>query len=354
MAAVDFLPDEIVLNILARLPTKPLIRSRSVSRYWRRMLMNPYFMKLRSRKTIILHINRETLDFIDGNVSTNDDSTYSAFKRCYPLEHLHTMRAYARLIGSFNGLVLIVYIKDLILYNPFTGESKKLPDPPTPIMYRNGYGFGYGDTPSDLKLVKFIEFSHRFEVYDFKRNSWSSWSSDKYGIRYIMFRHSVGTFLNGYLYWIKSQHGLIVCSVKDMVLSEINLPSTTSKTTFGNLGTINGCLCWLKVTNSSIFKLWVMKEPSSIESSSWVNTHSFTLDHKWDFYHPLNIFDDGKILIVSVFKKLIVYDISKGSYETLNIALTSERFPIQQMNCIQYVETLVSPSDVCISRLDGR
>ncbi|XP_071687817.1 F-box/kelch-repeat protein At3g06240-like [Rutidosis leptorrhynchoides] len=345
MAAVDFLPDEIVLNILARLPTKPLLRFRCVSRYWLRMLMDPYFMKLRSHKNIILHINRENLYFIDSNVSTND-STYSVFTRCYPLEDLHTIRPFARLIGSFNGLVLIVYIIDFILYNPFTGvTSKKLPDPPTPIKYRNGYGLGYGDTPSDLKIVKLKEYSRRYEVYDFNRNSWSSWSSDKYGIRYTMFLHNVGTFVNGYLYWIRSEHVLIAFSVKDMVLSEIYLPSTSK--IIGNLGTINGCLCWLKMPNSSKFELWVTKEPS-IESS-WVNTYSFTLDHKWDFYyHPLNIFDDGKILFVTPLKQLIIYDISKGSYETLNISLISERVLINymNMNCTQYVETLVSPLDV--------
>ncbi|XP_071740737.1 F-box/kelch-repeat protein At3g06240-like [Rutidosis leptorrhynchoides] len=348
--ASDIVSDEIVLNILAKLPTKSLVRFRCVSRYWRCMLMEPYFIKLRSHKNIILSVNTENLDFINGG------NTYSIFKQCYPLDHLR--RTTANLIGSFNGLVLMVYAYSFILYNPFTGESKKLPSPPSRIgCYKTGYGFGYGATPNDLKIVKIENYSNAYEVYDFKGNSWSSLSTKKYNVNYIRFVHPMGTFVNGYLYWIESKYVLIVFGVKDMVLSEIVLPASSSNFFLDTLGTINGCLCSLNMTelttSSRLFELWVSKE-HSIEST-WVKTHSFTLDFKWDyFYHTINIYDDGKILMVDPSNQFIIYDISKSSYETLEISLSEHFRPLFGLNCVQYVETLVSPSDVYFSRLSGR
>ncbi|XP_071687807.1 F-box/kelch-repeat protein At3g06240-like [Rutidosis leptorrhynchoides] len=346
---VTFLPDEIIINILARLPAKPLVRFRCVSKYWHCMLMEPYFMNLRSRKAIILAINKGYLDFIDV-----DNNNYTTFKRRYPLEY----STGARVIGSFNGLVLMVILNEyftlnaFVLYNPFTGEFKKLLDPPTQIIScKSGFGFGYGGTnpTEDLKIVKFTSCRDICEVYDFKTNSWSSQSSKKYDINCITFAYPVGTFSNGNLYWIRSEHVLLAFGVKDMVLSEIVLPRGSNF--IGDIGTINGCLCALKMTTSSKFELWVMNDVDS----TWANTHSFTLDLKWDiFYHTLNIFDDGKILMVNPFSQLIIYDVLKSSYETLNISFPEHFHRFFKKNCVQFVETLVSPLDVCFSRWGGR
>ncbi|GJS83913.1 F-box domain containing protein [Tanacetum coccineum] len=148
----DLLPDDIVRNILAWLPAKPLLRFQGVSKYWNNMLKEPYFMKLRSRRTIILPL-REALTLIDDNVPT-DDTPHLVLKRCCPLENLWRINAIVWVIRTFNGIVLLAYRSTtMILYNPFTGASKKLPCPPISCT-RPGYGFGYGASPDDLKIVR--------------------------------------------------------------------------------------------------------------------------------------------------------------------------------------------------------
>ncbi|XP_071736982.1 F-box/kelch-repeat protein At3g06240-like [Rutidosis leptorrhynchoides] len=341
--ATDGLPDEIVVNILARLPPKPLIRFRCVSKYWQSMLMDPYFMKLRSRKIIVLFLGK-TLQFIDINVPT-DDRTYSIFECSSPLEQLGLKQTCAQVIGSFNGLVVMVNVNAFVLYNRFTGEFKKLPSPPAPNHWNCGYGFGYGATPNDLKIVRFKLSSDICDVYDFRRNSWSSFNTEIYDIR--LFQYPVGTFVNGYLYWVNTNTStynkeLIVLSVKDMVLSKRILPCTCN---IECLGTINGCLCLLKkITNSSRFELWVMKE-HDIESS-WMNTHSFMLDSIESFNSRiLKIMDDGRILMLNRSEQLIIYDISKSTYKTLKISL-GDNYSYSSFQCVEYVETLVSPLEI--------
>ncbi|KAI3714363.1 hypothetical protein L1987_72962 [Smallanthus sonchifolius] len=76
----DFLlPDDIICNIIARLPAKPLLRFRCVSRHWNHALREPNFMKLRSRKAIIL-------PFSDHKFLLIDNTSNSIVKRCYPFD----------------------------------------------------------------------------------------------------------------------------------------------------------------------------------------------------------------------------------------------------------------------------
>ncbi|GJT14780.1 metallopeptidase, catalytic domain-containing protein [Tanacetum coccineum] len=63
-----------------------------------------------------------------------------------------------RIVRAFNGIVLMVDMdRDMILYNPFTGAVKNIPDPSSHDHGSSNsyaYGFGYGTTVDDLKIVK--------------------------------------------------------------------------------------------------------------------------------------------------------------------------------------------------------
>ncbi|KAJ0558506.1 putative F-box domain-containing protein [Helianthus annuus] len=145
----DFLHDDIVCNILARLPAKSLLRFRCVSKHWNRMLRDPSFMKLRSRKTIFLPLDK-TLHLID------DNNANSVVTRPIPTQYRRGIHR-PRVIGTFNGIVLLITLYDIILYNPFTRVSKELPRTTVnPIPNLNclfGFGYAHGDE-HDLKVVR--------------------------------------------------------------------------------------------------------------------------------------------------------------------------------------------------------
>ncbi|GKD05008.1 F-box domain containing protein [Tanacetum coccineum] len=59
-------PDHILYNILARLPAKALLRFQCVSKHWIHLIKDPYLMKLRSRRLVLL--SYKSLVAIDDNV----------------------------------------------------------------------------------------------------------------------------------------------------------------------------------------------------------------------------------------------------------------------------------------------
>ncbi|KAJ0729751.1 putative F-box domain-containing protein [Helianthus annuus] len=240
----DFLHDDIVCNILARLPAKPLLRFRCVSKHWNRMLREPSFMKLRSRKTIFLPLD-QTLHLID------DDNADPVVTRPIPTQYRRGLHR-PRVIGTFNGIVVLITLYDIILYNPFTRVSKKLPP----------------------KV-------------------------------------------------------LIVLDVKDMLLSEMNLPLSFEQPRL--LGTVGGCLCALLGCT-----MWVMKE-----HNQWSKVYSLPNSFS---YNPLCILDTGRILMMirsPSMNYLVIYDPTKKSRNILNISVQNDNF--RNVHVLEYVESLVSP-----------
>ncbi|GJS66877.1 putative F-box domain-containing protein, partial [Tanacetum coccineum] len=203
------IPDDILVNILARLPGKPLLRCRCVSILWNRLISDPYFMKSRSRRMILFPFPRP-LVVIDDNVPV-DDKAHSMVRIRSPLEHQEGVEV--SVVGTFNGIVLLVLIdvslssSRMILYNPLTCASKLILelDPPTLEYEPYVFGFGYGATPNDLKVIRIGAFDmpndRRFtcDVFDLKT---SSWARSRYLALDFYFWGNVGTFLHGVLYWV--------------------------------------------------------------------------------------------------------------------------------------------------------
>ncbi|MFS8032845.1 putative F-box domain, leucine-rich repeat domain superfamily, F-box-like domain superfamily [Helianthus anomalus] len=310
----DFIPDDVLCNIIARLPAKPLLRCRCLSKYWNHMLTQPNFMKLRS------------------------------LKRCHPYANGNGQ---IKVIGTLNGIVVVrFYANAFNLYNPFTCVSKY---PSPPFYYKKvAYGFGYGPTPDDLKIIRFRQSDTDFDVYTFRENSWSSLSTSKYNT-WIKFEQEVGHFINGSLYWIACcRNVLIAVSVKDLVHLEICLPFKINRGWYLNpLATINRCLCSLNQITASKFNMWVMKE-----HDQWSKIYSFELPLNEIPYHALRILDGRRILMVDPSKNLIIYDTLKKSYKTFNISMKGVH--LWGVHAFEYVESLISPLDMCSSRLEQR
>ncbi|KAF5758229.1 putative F-box domain-containing protein [Helianthus annuus] len=300
----DFLHDDIVWNILARLPAKPLLRFRCVSTQWSSVLTEPNFMKFRSRKTIILP-QLETLQLIDDNVPI-DDTSNSIVSRRYPLENL--LRKYQRpqVMGTFNWIVLLTYSRNPILYNPFTCVSNELPCPSSDVHGRGAFGLGYGANSGVLKLVKFRASCQVCHVFDFRECSWSSWRPSKKPLR-ITLGNAMDHFVNGFLYWILSYRNVLMAlNVESMVLSKMYLPFNYP----GCLGTMNGCLCVLKR-----FNIWVMKK-----RNKWSKIYSFKLPLE----RPICVLGSGRILMESHSSNLIIYDPKNNLRSELNVSLRDD------------------------------
>ncbi|GJT14778.1 RNA-directed DNA polymerase, eukaryota [Tanacetum coccineum] len=148
-----------------------------------------------------------------------------------------------------NGIVLLVvdFHSNMILYNPLSEEFNKVPNPPSHDHFSNydyAFGFGYGTTPDDLKIIKIGRASDEhgsrpFDIFSFRTWSWNT-----------------NTLMIDYYF--------------DYQYNEL----PPAKLGVFPLGTLKGNLCAIFCSKTSDIKkeLWVMKEHGVWESWSKVST----------------------------------------------------------------------------------
>ncbi|MFS7986843.1 putative F-box domain-containing protein [Helianthus anomalus] len=359
--------DNVLHNIFARLPGKPLLRFRCVSKHWNGLISDPYFMKSRSRRMILSPFLRGHLVAIDDHVPAEDE-VHTIVRIRSPLEHHGEGTQVVSMVGTFNGIVLLALTDELlccqlILYNPLTRASKillvldgNIYDHP-PFVF----GFGYGATEDDLKLVSFkvpdYPDRHRYkcDVFDLKT---SSRGTSQYLYRHFQFSGDVGMFINGFLCWTAS-FVILALNIKEMVFSKVKLPYGIEYASELLLGSIGGCLCVINKIGTTGFDVWLLKE-----ECTWMKAHSFTFGLEgncFKVFNPICILENGKILMTNSSIQLVLYDTSNDSYKTLNGMATLDDFKrintisdfkkmynipgIKDMRSIGYVESLVKHVD---------
>ncbi|GKD33064.1 F-box domain containing protein [Tanacetum coccineum] len=308
-------------------------------------------MKLRSKPLTLLSV-QGFFHAIDNSVP-RDHLDYSIIKSS-PLGNLEGNKII--IVGTFIGILLIIFqdqfSKHMMLYNPFTKQSDNVPDPPScDHTFVYNYGFGYSTTPDDLKIILLrrarVTHQRSCHVYSFKTRSWETalWLGD----RWYKYMQDAGTFVNGFLYWIAHKHGLgrliLALDIKKMRFSEIEFPT---KRTFSSitLGTLNGHLCMI-CSNSSNCELWQCNEHGIAES--WSQIYSLNLLSRGNYlygFEPVSILDEGKIVMLKDSNQVIIHDITKDSNKEVK-ALTTP-YDISRRQIIEYVETLVSPSNLLL------
>ncbi|XP_058181504.1 F-box/kelch-repeat protein At3g23880-like [Rhododendron vialii] len=114
-----YLPDGIVVHILAKLPVKSLLQFRCVSKYWRSLISDPKFtlstqvvvmsmpiLQTKYQKSVFVHV-------IDDEASMKELPLPNPLRGPY-------YNGEPDLRGSCNGLVLVSCDQDLFLWNPTT------------------------------------------------------------------------------------------------------------------------------------------------------------------------------------------------------------------------------------------
>ncbi|KAJ9546163.1 hypothetical protein OSB04_025870 [Centaurea solstitialis] len=351
------LPDDVIHNILSRLSAKPLMRFKCVSAYWNTQITESYF---KSHRKLLL--SGTSLYALKGK------NAYSRVELPSPFETRGHWRK-VLVVGTLYGIVVLALEREdafqLMLYNPLTREANKLPNPPRSCCISAGklraYGFGYGydATPHDSKIV--IGYSKVFckcsrsksdrkycHVFSLKRGSWTTPETD-FGSDGIL--RTAGVFINGYLNWIFGYPGeklsITVLDVEEMKnVTRMDAPVGTDQGS-SCLGTLHKRLCVVTQTNSR-FRVWVLNTERYLHKE-WSKTYSFTGVCIGRDYHRLRticILEDGRIVLKdSKSRRLIFYDPSKGF--SRSVFRCTQPFTATG---IEYVESLASPSDICLLR----
>lgn len=210
---LPILPQEIIIEVLLRLPVKSLVKFRCVCKQWLSLISSPQFAKN--------HLKRkgEHYRLVFGCVNEDDvfirSINLDSFIQCKNSVNApgdsHFWTEF-RMTGSCNGLIcLLVGSSGVFLWNPSIGKSKALP--PSGSECRNyfnivTYGFGYDELNDDYKVVEAFGFmddasgsSVKFNIFSLRTNSWRQIKNWPAAYPFRRRSCTCALFVNGSFHW---------------------------------------------------------------------------------------------------------------------------------------------------------
>ncbi|PIN12079.1 hypothetical protein CDL12_15316 [Handroanthus impetiginosus] len=348
------LPEEIITEILLRLPVKALLKFRCVSKLWLSLISSPQFIKTHlkiSTKNNIYSHNRLILSSgprpnvfhtFSLNPKIDEYSYVDTLLFDYPLSVDQDERI--RIVGSCNGLVCgVLDLGNVVLWNPSTRKLKKLPN--SGSLRGTHYGFGYDESNDDYKVVQtyWIDrdpdvYETRVEVYSSRTNSWRfvNWPGG-----YIF--DGPGVFVKGAIHWKvhyddDTKNWVVIAqNVTTETCSNLQLPmSANDDDAHVMLGVCGGCLS-ASYSYRNYMDIWVMKEYGVKESWSKIVCFPYLLmSHLVHARYKVLFVSENGGSLVNFGSDLIMYKPSQ-CHETFRLENDVE------VEAATYSESLISP-----------
>ncbi|CAK7332961.1 unnamed protein product [Dovyalis caffra] len=367
------LPNELIIEILSRLPAKSLIQFRCVSKSFKSLISDPEFIKTHLEKvktlskshhpdfsqTIVISSSEPLFKLKSCSVHSvcNNPETDVVILDDYSLKDTYS---YDWVVGSCDGLLCLGIEQDfVVLWNPTTRIFNRLPD--LRFSKKSGsytvFGFGYDSRVDDYKALAIFCFCtksvhggsryvNRIKVCSLKDRHWRRVDDFEYGIPYDV----SGKHVNGNLCWpvipeggsMESMWSIVAFDLAEETFKEVVQPEYGEGVYDRVLGVLQEWLCVMCNYLGVRADVWVMKEYGV--GDSWTKMFSIPyLDDPVRFHYsvPLCIFSGGEVLLEynSVF---VIYNPKDGNF----------RYPIMNgaSSCLEadlYIQSLVSPMVDC-------
>ncbi|XP_050208854.1 F-box protein CPR1-like isoform X1 [Mercurialis annua] len=356
---MEILQDELIAEILKRVPNQDLLQCTEVCKSWYYLLKSSFFIfqthlphvqasNSNPHLVILCHVWPEN----GYGMSFHDDNT-EEFIECELPAHFYSMSK-SSLYSSCNGLLLFLRDSDYILRNPSISRSLTLPKPK--LNHGEEFcGLGFDSTTNDFKVLRLLCGCEKprpvvqAEVYSVNAGSWKNIShiTPKYEIPYhILFKPQCIPFVNGALHLIaydgRGDKGIslvLVFDVKHEIFREILLPRCLQKAPSDMLFVIayGQSIAVVHIYDTAIRNdVWVMKEYGVYDS--WTNLGK--LQNETDKSSvAMFLRKNGQLMIDSGFGEIFSFDFATQTFVDL--------FPdLEEMrdNCpatvFSYIETL--------------
>ncbi|XP_028768321.1 F-box/kelch-repeat protein At3g06240-like [Neltuma alba] len=298
------LPQEIVANILVRLPVKSLIRFQCVCKYWKDLFKTPSF--------IAEHLHHSTqqnpllvFDCYSSKCGSNNDKNNpwhlsSLNREMQVLEFqnppiVDPLMRFWRIVHSSNGLFCLELIMadesdSFWLWNPAIRDVRQVPKSLNHYECEDfSVGFGFSLVVNDYKIVKLFIINllvFQVEVYALTTGFW----------RKVKFRNLEGISLmsdsgftyNGSIFWVGLQVGIdpgLIVSF-DVAMEVFTLIPFPTKSLFlesygitftmydNKLALLSST--FIGIHESSFIDLWVIEESTNESRERWIWTKIYT------------------------------------------------------------------------------
>ncbi|KAL2530258.1 F-box/kelch-repeat protein [Forsythia ovata] len=306
------LSQEIITEILLRLPVKSLVKFRCVSKSWLSLISSTQFaknhLKISSQKNKGEHDNlvfgylRDPLVILRSfNLDSfmHDIRSLDAAKvNGFVMDSISLL-----MVGSCNGLICVRdNIHEIFLWNPSIRKSKELPDSGSPYFLSLTYGFGFDDINDDYKVVETCgarykyEYSAEVKIYSLRKNSWRQ--IERWPGFYVSDATSV--FASGAFHWTTIYNDcwhITSLNLATEMYDEVPLPDNEiNMLTALWLGVLRGCLC-LVCNFSTHSDVWIMKEYGTRESWTKLICIKDIKDYQYEAPMPLYVSESGIVLM---------------------------------------------------------
>ncbi|KAI3524210.1 hypothetical protein L1887_02862 [Cichorium endivia] len=370
---MDLPADILFYNILPRLPAKSASRFRCVSKQWNSVLTTPVFLKMhlhqvtnehpQNHQKLLLFSAKTKCAFHSIHCEALEDGLTAS--RFLPFVDNTSSSKYITILTSCNGLVCVGILasqseySDMILWNPLTGEYKRLS---YPHYYKECYKVTgsaselyYSASDDDYKLLRVTKDRHAY-IYSLKLNSWRELYSTDDLQRRPNLVWGASTLQNGKLYFIDED---VIKTRGQLSYSIIRFDTKTEKFTvettpcFGDDttmclnsmllhkdGKIHLCAIYKDKSTELGAKLWMLDGDGD---GDWIEVATYDqIPRNFYVLKPLHLMKNGNWLTVCrsgchVNELDPVRDFKKSSY-----SYTAHRIDSRKKGI--YFETLESPN----------
>ncbi|XP_075478220.1 F-box/kelch-repeat protein At3g06240-like [Primulina tabacum] len=386
------LPEDVIIEILIRLPVKSIVKLRCVSRTWRDLIRSPIFIhryQNRERKQSVLLVKRYTtrqyedeaiLSFHNPDFPELLVSPYLSIPVLNDLNLPTAIYSGVRIYGPCNGLVCIPVDNIIFLCNPALREFKPLPPPSItcPMGYRIlafEFGFGFDPNTGAYKVMQIseiredfyeglrlsldhdpnykdfrlnLDYYERFDLYDSASNSWKHIDEE---LPKINSMPSLQTFFGGAMHWYAANDindVYILCfDIRTETFQLLDFPDDfpeaedlASLTVLNENLALIGFPLWREEPEpSQVIEIWVMKQYGVKES--W--TKQFVIG-PYVVFCPFLILNDEWLLVESDNGQLGLCALHENKFK----GLPFYGFHLS-LSAVVYEESLISLNDIISS-----
>ncbi|CAL5380676.1 unnamed protein product [Camellia sinensis] len=339
------LPPEVISEILSRLPVKPLLQFRCVSKPWCSLIDSPTFIKMhlhrsiQSRSNLSLIVTKLNSNIPNLLCSVHFDKLDIDFELYQPLTFEKRLD---QVWNSCNGLLCLSFRNvEVVLWNPSTRKYLELPLLPIEIpvafcrMFVVFYGLGYDSVSDDYKVMRitqfngagFVHFESKVRVYSLKSDYWRKVGDFPH---HLKLDPCTGLLVGGALHWSVNPKPMLVDGPRALIAFDLGseeyrmvpLPECGAVDFHLKFAVLDGCLCVLHHYHKKGIDLWVMKEYGVkeswtkliyIENSNVINCFAIYLE-------PLAYSKNGKkVLFQHNSQRFLWYNLERKTVEMVEI-----------------------------------
>ncbi|XP_057718936.1 F-box protein CPR1-like [Arachis stenosperma] len=372
LSITDHLPQELVSNILSRLPAKELWRCKFVCKSWFHLINDPNFVtnyyvvynNSNHNHSHLLLIQRPSLSsnktFISVLSCNNATGSVSSQTLNLPCEYNSDHKYWTEIMGPCNGIYFLEGNPNMMM-NPSLGQFKALPEShfTTPIgtnSLSDYAGFGFDSKANDYKVVVIKDLWNRetdqrrlwcwtAELFSLNSNSWRKLDAPLPSPIEISASSRVYTYENNCCHWlgyVEDEFG----KRKDVVLSfdmvneafrKINVPRVC-KSSIASFATLvpfeeSASIGVVVRGKEKRYDVWMMKD--YWDEESWVKLYS--VGHVEVISRLVGFYKSNQLLWKGNDERLVMYERDSQQVKDLHVYVKND-----SLRAARYMETLVS------------